>query len=85
VPDESTTTTAAEVLPIEVTTSVPEATTSSAAASDTEVTTTSIEDEVKGTEVLPFTGVEHTDFGLLGLAMLAAGALLVVGTRSSDD
>lgn len=85
VPDESTTTTAAEVLPTEVTTTVPEATTSSAAASDTEVTTTSIEDEVRGTEVLPFTGVEHTEFGLLGLAMLAAGALLVVGTRSSDD
>jgi hypothetical protein len=87
VPDESTTTTAAEVLPTEVTTTVPEATTTSAAASDTEVTstTTSIEDEVKGTEVLPFTGIEHTEFGLLGLALLAAGALLVVGTRSSDD
>jgi hypothetical protein len=91
VPDESTTTTAAEVLPIEVTTTtVPEATTTSTAVSDIEVTipdtptTISIEDEVKGTEVLPFTGVEHTKLGL-GLALLAAGALFVVGTRRVDD
>jgi hypothetical protein len=92
VPDESTTTTAAEVLPIVVTTTtVPEATTTSTAVSDIGLTTPdtpttiSIEDEVKGTEVLPFTGGEDTGLGLLGLALLAAGALLVIGTRRVDD
>lgn len=92
VPDESTTTTAAGVLPTEVTTTtMPEATTTSAAVSDVEVptpetsTTKSFEDEVEETEVLPFTGVEHTEFELLGLVLLAGGALLVVGSRSIHD
>lgn len=87
----TTTTTTAEVASTEVTTTTLPTTTTSAAVIDTEVTTpdasssTSIADEVLGTEVLPFTGVASPGFGMLGLALLASGALFVAGARRIDD
>lgn len=87
----TTTTTTAEVSPTEATTTTLPTTTTSAAVIDTEVTTpatsssTSIADEVLGTEVLPFTGIAGPGFGMLGLALLASGALFVAGARRIDD
>lgn len=84
-PTEVTTTTTAEVEPTEVTT------TTTAEVSPTDVSTTvaptstSIADEVLGTEVLPFTGIDNTELGLLGLALLAGGVLIVVGIRRTDS
>lgn len=99
--EETTTTTMAttttaevsdtEVTSTEATTTTVEATTTTAEVSDTEVpttegaTTSSIEDEVMGTEVLPFTGPESSQIGLLAIALVASGLLLVVGTRRADD
>lgn len=93
--DETTTSITDEVLPTEVTTTttattLAEETTTSAAVS-TEVTTTdtstsiAIEDDVEGTEVLPFTGNQTSEMGLMALALLAAGTLLVVGTLHPED
>lgn len=90
------TTTTAEVSDTEGTsteapTTIVDATTTTAEVSDIEVTTTegsttsSIEDEVKGTEVLPFTGAENSQIGLLAMALVASGLLLVVGTQRADD
>lgn len=85
------TTTTAEVSGTESPTTTVDATTTTAEVSDIEVTTTegsttsSIEDEVKGTEVLPFTGPENSQIGLLAIAFVASGLLLVVGTRRADD
>lgn len=82
------TTTTAEVSPTEVTTSTTLATTTTAEVSPTEVSTsppTTIADEVKGTEVLPFTGSGSTQIGLVALAFMAGGVLLVLGARRADD
>lgn len=87
----TTTTTTAEVSPTVVTTSTLPETTTTAAVIDTQVSTTqaptspSVADEVLETEVLPFTGIEGRELGLLGLALLACGALLVVGARRTDN
>lgn len=45
---------------------------------------TSIPDEVKGTEVLPFTGTADSGLGLLALAIAACGALLLVWARTIE-
>lgn len=67
-------------------TTVAVVTTDTPATEATEATTApSIEDEVKGTEVLPFTGPQDSQLGLLALALLAGGTLLVVGTRRSEE
>lgn len=85
------TTTTAEVKPTEVTTSTTLATTTTAEVKPTEVTTTqaptstTIEAEVKGTEVLPFTGSDDDLLALLAVGLLATGGLLVVSTRRAGD
>lgn len=83
VPPTEETTTTAEVPPTEETTTTAE-------IAPTEVTstlapTTSIEDEVEAIEVLPFTGTRDTQMGLLGLALLAGGTLLVAAARRTED
>jgi hypothetical protein len=92
VPEETTTTTevpqtttTVEVTPTEETTTTVEVTPTEETTTTVEVTTTEIEDEVLGTEVLPFTGSEETWTGLLALALLATGLLLVAATRSTGD
>lgn len=50
-----------------------------------QATTTPPTDEVKGTEVLPFTGSDDAGLGLLAVALLAGGTLLVVGTRRREE
>jgi len=86
------TTTTAEVAPTEAstTTATAEATTTTAEVAPTDVSSTlapstSIADEVKGTEVLPFTGAEGSRTGFVALALLAGGALLVVGMRRARE
>lgn len=74
VPEPPTTTTV-EVQPTQ------ESTTTTAAVT----TEPSVEDEVKGTEVLPFTGPQDPQLGLLAVALVAGGALLLVGTRRRED
>ena len=85
--DESTTTTS-EVSPTdETTTTAPVSTTEQSPSTTTDEgpTSTSIEDEVKGTEVLPFTGLDASETGLLALALLAGGTLLLVGARRREE
>jgi hypothetical protein len=85
------TTTTAEVLPTEVTTSTTLETTTTAEVSPTEATTTqpptstTIEAEVLDTEVLPFTGSEDDLLALLAVGLLASGAVLVVSMRRAGD
>jgi hypothetical protein len=50
----------------------------------TSTTSTTIEDEVLDTEVLPFTGFGGEGFGLLALAIISAGLLLLVAGRSIE-
>jgi hypothetical protein len=83
------TTTTAEVKPTSESTSTTEAVTSTEdttppAVEPTQATTPPT-DEVKGTEVLPFTGAEESQLGLLALALLAGGTLIVVGTRRREE
>jgi hypothetical protein len=84
------TTTTLEVSPTVVTTTTTIAeTTTTSEVSDTEVTapstTTTIEDEVKGTEVLPFTGVDGSQVGLMALGLMASGALVLLAVRSRSE
>lgn len=91
---EDTTTTS------EVATTVESSTTTSEVSPTDETTTTAVvsttdqpspsssvavEDEVRGTEVLPFTGVEASDVGLLALALLAGGTLLLAASMRRAD
>jgi hypothetical protein len=73
---EGTTTTTVddEVMGTEVTTTTTGASTSS-----------TTEDEVLGTEVLPFTGIDGELLGLFVVALLASGALVLVGARKTID
>jgi LPXTG-motif cell wall-anchored protein len=80
-----------ECLPAETTTTTTIAeTTTTAEVAGTEVTapsttTTSIEAEVKGTEVLPFTGSESSHLGLVALGLTASGTLLLLLVRTRHE
>ncbi len=78
----ATTTIPAEVLPSVVTTSSSTTSTTKPAGA----VATTIPAEVKGTEVLPFTGMSDDMLWLLGLSLIAAGGLAVFSTyRSRRD
>lgn len=53
--------------------------------SGSDVTTTSLETEVKGIQILPLTGRDDTQYMIFGLAVAAAGLLVLLGARSSGD
>ena len=55
--------------------------TTTTAVSGTDVTSTTLETEVKGTQILPFTGPENDMAGPFGLALAAAGLLVVLAAR----
>jgi hypothetical protein len=84
-----------ECLPAETTTTIATTTTvaettTTAEVAGTEITapnttTTSIEAEVKGTEVLPFTGSESSHLGLVALGLTASGALLLLLVRARHE
>lgn len=84
---EEETTTTAEVLPTEVTTSTTteQSTTTTAQVAPTESPSTTADAEVLQEEVLPDTGLGEPQLGLLALALLASGALMVVAIRSTGD
>jgi hypothetical protein len=88
---EEETTTTATVAPTDVTTTTAdvsptqETTTTADVSPAAESTSTSIGDEVLAVEVLPFTGSEDLPLGLLALALLALGALVVLSTRRTND
>jgi hypothetical protein len=81
-PTQETSTTA-EVAPTDETSTTAEV--APAEVTSTLAPSSSIEDEVLGTEVLPFTGTADSRMGLLALAILAAGALLLAASRRVDD
>lgn len=75
----TTTTSPAEVLPSVVTTSVPPSSSTTAAAG----ATTTSPAEVKGTEVLPFTGMADETLWILAISLVAAGSTAVFSARRS--
>lgn len=77
-----------EVEPTVVTTSTTEVVTPTEDTTPTQPDVTEATqptDKVKGTEVLPFTGPEDSRLGLVAVALVAGGTLLVVGTRRRED
>jgi LPXTG-motif cell wall-anchored protein len=48
-------------------------------------TTSSIEDEVLGTEVLPFTGVDNDLLALLAGSLAMLGSLVLIASRRVED
>lgn len=84
----STTTTTGQTSTTTTTTSETSTTGSSSTTvpvSGTDVTTTSLETEVKGTQILPFTGRDDSQYVIFGLAVAAAGLLALLGARSFGD
>lgn len=76
-PSDSETTTSEDISGSEVTTTT-------SARKDDLTTTSSIEDEVLGTEVLPFTGPVSDRLGQIALVLVALGALLLAAARSPE-
>ncbi len=83
----STTTTTGQttttISPVETTTTAGSPTTLLVAEAD--VTTTTLETEVKGIQILPLTGRDDSQYVIFGLAAAAAGLLVLLGARSFND
>lgn len=86
----STTTTTEQITTTTTTTTTIETSTTASSSTtvlvaEPDVTTTSLETEVKGIQILPLTGRDDSQYVIFGLAVAAAGLLVLLGARSSND